>query len=354
MGPVEQRVMRIAVPVPLIREMDSVIIRGLGGYSTRAEFILDAIQERVLEVTGGEVEDSGPPPAADGATAAPPSAQPEVERPSQLGSEAPTTLAVTELDAPRKGFTLESGDNLARPEGRPLFGLHNRDYPSLWALANLATLTQDGPIPVETFYSEVTRGAWKFGEVLRVIEQRTGVKRTALFPTNLEKRKSAEMGFRAFALGDYRPAPDRTFTTSGPLFEWQVVGLTIGDGKEPLIGITKAGWQMLKSVAGMSIDEPHPAAASAYFLDHLRQHSPADHVAFVEILRAIGPDGASRQDVLDQTAKVWSGWTENEVSTNSAGYIARTREWGLVEQKQTKGHYHLTTLGIEHMEGSPR
>jgi hypothetical protein len=269
-------------------------------------------------------------------------------------SEEFESLTETELQVPTTGFILESEIDTARPEGRPLFGLHNRDYPSLWALTQLASLTQDGPIPVEAFYSEVIRRAWKFGELLRVIEQRTGIKRTALFPTNLEKRKSAEMGFRTFAIGDYRPVADTTFTTNGPLFEWQVVGLTVGEEKQPLIGITAAGWELLNRITGISIDEPHPRDASAYFFDHLRVHSPADHKAFMEILQAIGLGGASRQEVLDQTAKVWPDWTENEVSTNSAGYIARTREWGLVEQKQKSSRYHLTVLGIEHMKGSPR
>ena len=41
MGATEQRIMRIALPIPLIREMDAVIIQGLGGFATRAEFILD-------------------------------------------------------------------------------------------------------------------------------------------------------------------------------------------------------------------------------------------------------------------------------------------------------------------------
>ena len=63
MTPAGQRIMRIPLPVPLIREMDAVILKGLGGYATRAEFIVDAIQERVLELSIGVVEDAGAPPA---------------------------------------------------------------------------------------------------------------------------------------------------------------------------------------------------------------------------------------------------------------------------------------------------
>ncbi len=60
----DQRIMRIRIPVPLIREMDTVILKGVGGYTTRAEFIVDAIQERILELSIDGVEDAGPPPVA--------------------------------------------------------------------------------------------------------------------------------------------------------------------------------------------------------------------------------------------------------------------------------------------------
>ena len=60
MSPADQRVMRVPLPVTLIREMDSVILDGLGGYATRAEFIVDAIQERILELSVGVIEDAAP------------------------------------------------------------------------------------------------------------------------------------------------------------------------------------------------------------------------------------------------------------------------------------------------------
>jgi hypothetical protein len=351
MGKVEQRMMRIVLPVSLIREMDSVIVQGLGGYATRGEFIKDAIQERVLELTIGEVEEAGPPPAAVTA-ASQAAAWPETVLGSETRGVNSATSRSTALMVPCRGFMVELVDDLARPEGRPLFGLHNRDYPSLWALTKLASLTVDRPIPAETFYTEVIEESWKFGSILLSIEKRTGTKMTALFPTNVEKRKTAEMAFRSFAIGDYRSTTDETFTTSGPLFEWRAVGLASSGGQGPLIGVTNVGWALLDSIAEISVEEPHPAAASAHFLEHLRLHAAADHTAFVEIIQAIGEDGASRQDVLDRTAKVWPAWTENEVSTNVAGYVARAREWGLVERKLAKGEYHLTPLGVEIAKGS--
>lgn len=347
----EQRIMRIALPVPLIREMDAVVINGLGGYRTRAEFIVDAIQERILELTIGGTEDAGPPPVAAAVSLAT-SIAPEVISPSTTRPATSATLEMTALVAPTSGFTVEAAADLARPEGRPLFGLHNRDYPSLWALSRLAALTVDHPIPAVTYYTEVVEEAWKFGELLLTIEKHTGTKRTALFPTNPEKRKAAGMGFCAFAIGDYQEGPDHTYTTSGPLFEWRVAALTASDGMEPLVGVTASGWTLLNAVAGISVEEPHPASASAHFLDHLGDHAPADRAGFVEVVRAIGLDGATRQDVLEHVARAWPDWTENEVSTNAGGYIARAREWGLVEPKQTKSRYHLTPLGLDHANGA--
>src|SRR5688572_20226770 len=82
----EQRIMRIPLPVALIRDMDAAILAGVGGYATRAEFILDAIQERILELTvEGEVE-AGPP-------VAPPSSQTEdAESQNEFRTEASTLL----------------------------------------------------------------------------------------------------------------------------------------------------------------------------------------------------------------------------------------------------------------------
>jgi hypothetical protein len=344
----EQRIMRIPIPVPLIREMDAVILEGVGGYATRAEFIVDAIQERILELSGDSIEEAGPPPPTlieqpYFALAVEPVAQ------ETLSGARTVSMPMTALSAPTAGFAVSDVDDLNRPEGSALFGLHNRDYPSLWALTKLASLTVEQPVPIEDYFTDVLKAAWEFGELLLAIEKHTGIKCTALFPTNPEKRKPAEMGFRSFAVGDYRADGD-AFATSGPLFAWRLIGLT-GKRDAPLVGLTDAGWKLLAGVTGISVEEPHPHEVARVFFSHLASHAPEDWRGFTEIIRAIGHEGATRQDVLDHVAKVWTSWTDNEVSTNSAGYIARAREWGLVEPKQTKSQYHLTTLGHEYTNG---
>ena len=349
MNDLRQRVMRIPLPVPLIREMDAVIINGVGGYSTRAEFIVEAIRERILELTIEGVEDAGPPPGLQvvGSVALKPAdATATLQSPSDSGP--PATMQTTELTPPEAGFRISATDDLSRPEGKALFGLHNRDYPALWALNRLAATANEEPIPVADYYAGVLEEAWAFGGLLLTIEKQTGRKCTALFPTNPVKRQSAEAGFRMFAIGDYRTDANNTITTSGPLFEWRAVGLS-GSVDEPRISPTAAGWQLLAALSGLSVEEPHAPSSATAFLAHLQEHAPADKRGFTEIMRAIGRDGATRQSVLDSAGTQWPEWNENEVSTNAAGYIARAREWGLIEPKQSKSRYHLTPLGLEHL-----
>ena len=346
-----QRVMRIPLPATLIREMDAIIIEGIGGYSTRAEFIVDAIQERVLELTIEGVEDAGPPPMLqEVGSATLQSAHTTASLQSPVDSGPPVTMQMTELTPPATGFVISTARDLSRPQGKALFGLHNRDYPTLWALDQLAAMTTEEPIPVVDFFARVLEAAWAFGEILLAIEKNTNKKCTALFPTNPSKQKSAEMRFLAFAIGDCRTNGTQTITTSGPLFEWRTVGLS-GSVDEPRIGLTASGWRLLADLKGLSIEQPHAPSCATAFLEYLREYAPGDQRGFIEIMTAIGPNGAKRESVLNHLGARWPEWTENEVSTNAGGYIARAREWGLVEAKQSKSNYHLTPFGLEHLVG---
>lgn len=338
----EKRIMRIILPVRLIREMDSVISSGAGGYATRSEFIIDAIQERILETSIRADEESGAP-AANSRSMSNLSLFPSPQ--AQVDGKA------TAIASPSRGFAVLPSDNRSSPEGRALLGLHNRDYPSIWALARLAAIAAENPVPIEDYFALVTREAWEFGELLIAMEKRSGTKRTALFPTNAQKRRSAEAAFRTFAIGDYRASSAGAYITSGPLFEWRAVGICTDPQGRTQIGMTDSGWTLLAALDSLTIDEPHPEPASIRFFAHLSQHAPADRAGFYEVIRAIGRDGASRQDVHSHLARVWPSWTPNEVSTNSAGYIARAREWGLVEPKQTSSRYNLTTFGLGFANG---
>ncbi|MGW6278748.1 ribbon-helix-helix domain-containing protein [Kribbella sp. NPDC055071] len=338
--------MRIPLPVSLIREMDAVILNGVGGYTTRAEFIVDAIQERVLDLTVEQEEDSGAPPAESGYLP-----RNEVEEKPGVSGPANSGISMTALARPALGAKAAAGSEFAQPEGQVLFGLHNRDFPSLWALSRLAEFTATDPMPVQAYLAEVSEEAWKFGELLLEIERRLGGKRTALFPTNRDKKKAAELGFQTFAVGGYRYDGRGSVVTGGPLFEWRVAALIAGEAGSPLIAVTPEGHLLLEAIAGLTIAEPHEAHETAAFLAHIGRYAPADWAGFVAILRAVGRDGATRQSVLDSLSQRWPDWTESELSTNAAGYIARAREWGLVEPKQVKAEYHLTPRGLDQLNG---
>lgn len=347
-----RRIMRIPLPVSLIREMDAVIIDGIGGYSTRAEFIVDAIHERILELTIEEVPGPRPVPQRT-APGEPRPPETMASRKTPSDANVLVTMGVTELAFRNVGFSILPTDNLNRPEGEALFGLHNRDYPSLWALSRLSEMADEAPISLTDYRARVLRDAWHFGDRLLAIEKRTGRKCTALFPTNPDKRQSAEARFWMFAIGDFRIGADNTIATMGPLFEWHTVGLS-GSVDEPRISLTAAGWRLLAALSGLSVEEPHSSTSATAFLAHLREHAPSDWSGFIEILRAIGPDGATRRDVLNHAGTQWPRWTKNMVSTNAAGYIARAREWGLVKPKQSKSRYQLTPFGVEQLRGEKK
>jgi len=349
------RVTRILLPIDLIRQMDEAIIVGTGGYMTRTELIVDAIRERLLEL-GHEV--------------APPLETPsprEEGRPSgesdPLRTAFPAAASIDEVGPPKKPIPTQSNpmvlpgvdstttiapdEDISRPQGAPLFGLHNRDYPSLWALGELAAMCVDGPIQIDQFWSVILPKAWDHGDLLVAYENTAGAKSTSLFPTNRSKEKSAETGFRVFAVGTINEEPDEfgTIPTGGPLFEWRAAGLTRGQSGQLLLGPTQAGWDLLQHCSTITVAQPHPADSARAFLAHLATHAPADRHALNVVLGVLADGKADRRTVLEHVAQTWPAWSESQVSTNSAGYIARGREWGLVEPKQVDGSYLLTELG---------
>src|SRR3954470_8761881 len=52
----DARLARIVLPVQLLREVDQLVLSGRGGYGSRQEFFLEAIQNHVLEVKHGSTE----------------------------------------------------------------------------------------------------------------------------------------------------------------------------------------------------------------------------------------------------------------------------------------------------------
>jgi hypothetical protein len=326
------------MPVGLIREMDTALAAGAGGYTTREEFIGDAVRDRLLELE----YDPAPPGPGE-----PPATPPAVLAADRFGEvadalsnvTAPFDLDQTVLRAPQAGFVL---DGEAVVQDTALLGLHNRDYTSLWALSQLAGLLAESPLPVAATLREVTERAWEFSARVRPLDAGAALKLTALFPTNRAKAQSASGQFRAFAIGTVRESEGRLHG-DGPLFVWKALQARRGaDSVE--IGMTGPGWDLLEAVDGISLRLPHSPEVASRYCNHLRQHAPADLAGLVLALRGAG-ERITRAELIAAYQNGYPAWTEVQSSTNAAGYIARGREWGLIEPKLIERRYQLTTPG---------
>ena len=351
----EVRVVRLAFPVGLLRKIDELVQHGAGGYETRTEFVIDSVRQNI-EVM--QAEDRGGDPHAMTVVPTAPVLRVQPRTPPvmnlqglDIGSE--ESFRGTAIRAVGETDLVTDVKRISRVEPRVLFGMHNRDYPSLWAASQLARATREHLVSYEEFQQSVADKAWKQGRALEDLEKRTGRKTTALFPTNPGKRKSAEMAFRQYAVGRVMgdPTDPGRLLADGPLFQWHVAALA-GTPEDPFLGLTPQGHRLLVELDGLSVEEPHPRAASRAFLDYLAGEAPLDFCVLLQVVAVVGPEGASRREVLDDIGERWPGWTANERSTNTAGYIARAREWGLLRPKQTAGKYQLSELGLQYLESN--
>lgn len=347
------RLIRVVLPLDLIQRVDELLIRGVGGYRSRQEFIRDAVEALVLELSYAPAPDE--PALRDDALGevqhrqmvAPIASSP----PSSARREPPEAPPLPPPDINVHGM-LDFSRLLPTPDVKvvespgavvvdePLFGLHNRDYPSLWLASRLAQATRSSLVDDEDFIAQALKEAWSLGEKLQALEKRTGTRLSSLFPTNRQKSGRAEEAFRNFAFGQVTRL-DNGLRASGPLFTWRIVQVQATDSH---IGLTPHGLKLLQQLSGLSAMTPHDRTHAEAFLAHLREHAPADWWGFQTVLREVGK-GAARLDLLQRFRAEMPRWTESQVSTNVSGYVARAREWGLLESKQSEGKYLLTEFG---------
>ncbi|MEE3853538.1 hypothetical protein VZC37_24605 [Gordonia sp. LSe1-13] len=384
--------------------MDESIVAGRGGFRTRAELMQEAVENLLneldypeappelrvpdrefegLPVAGGlpeQVVVAGAAPDELGMATRTPRRQPPDKAPigrekhpplspsldEDLGRHLPDhlvaglpswerdeltlkDLAGTALTSPTRKPAIVVG-GAANTDDVPLLGLHSRDYPSLWALQRLARYTADGPIPFEKFREEVSRAAWYFGGELKSLERHYGRLRklTVLFPTNVSKQPSAARGFQAFAIGTVnRSKMSGLVVGSGPLFAWGAI--QVEDPPDMPAGLTESGWHLISGLDGLSLDLPHPLELTWFFMAHLAEHAPADRWGFDYLLRGVA-ERPTRNELVERFQTAGPKWSGAEASSVAQGYIARSREWGLVEPRLVDGRYWLTAGGRELLE----
>lgn len=319
------RLIKILLPPHLVGAMDDVIAAS-GVYADRSEFIADAVDGHLAELrahemigyqsTVGRLEtrstwgtDDQPVPESQGIVAAIP----------PVSNDTPTLEA--------------NGGPLAGPT----WGMHNRDFPTLWALTHLIRITRltGEPVPFSDWIPQVVADAWDLGR--RLPTDRFDV---SGFPTNAAKREASESRFMRFFVGD---APG-----SGPLFD---LGLTANDG-EGRIAATRAGLALLSEVVGFSCERGRgiPSKWTRAYLRHLERYAPADLAFLLEILQRIRDGDADRSALVEATSNEHPDWSSSVVDTNIAGFVARAREWGLLLPRQRKGRYVLEDEGIAVLE----
>ena len=236
-------------------------------------------------------------------------------------------------------------DLLSSLRDEPLLGLHNRDWPSLWALTQLASVATDGPVPLRDLLEDVTRRAWLLAEELSKSHLNSSEKLTALLPTNREKPQSAEDAFKVFAIASIasKPNPDGHYTVAGPLPAWRAIALTSDGGGGFLIGITETGWDLAELVVSVGPGTPHARDVAERFLNFLRVHAAGDWWGFATLFRTVRTQPTRPEYV--EAFRSARQWKESVAISAAQGYLARGREWGLVQPKMLDGRYALTPFG---------
>jgi len=307
--------------------MDGVILASNGAYADRSEFIAEALRDRI----DAEEEQFLTREVVAAPTAAIAGAVGETTE-----SEIVTFCDWAEEDPPV----------LARAAGSETnFGLHNRDWPTLFAADWLGRLTvgAGGPVTFSAFLDELAPRAWEQGKLLaaRDLDRPPGAKLSAGFPTNLRKREGAEARFRMHAVG----VPSER-GNQGPLFVFGLVGVS-GDAEDPLIALSPEGLTLLARLERAGVGDGPPFSTEAWnmFSEHLGQFAPKELEVWMMVLLIVAeePDRAT----LVSRCHWWSGSTAD---TNAMSYVARGREWGLVANGLTDGRYRLTELGQEYID----
>jgi len=337
---------KLLLPLQVIRQMDHLLLDGIGGFTTRNEFVREAIESYMLELTHerapaepAEVRRRRLRPVADDPSEAPRTDQ--LQKPSLLavGDTALSTLAP-------EGPTI---DGEAHVVAEPLFGMHNRDYPSLWAARRLASFVEEEQtITFNEFAERATEEAWTYAAELRALEPELGIKLTALFPTNVDKRTTASGAFRSFAIGSVS-ADEAGMRADGPLFLWRIIGVEARD-ESVAVGLRREGRDLLASLSGLTVAQPHPPELARAFLAHLRKHAPPDYWGFDHVLQTVA-ERPTRADLVGAFQQARGDWRESVAATNAQGYVARAREWGLIAPKVVEGRYELTDFGLEVQRG---
>jgi hypothetical protein len=119
------------------------------------------------------------------------------------------------------------------------------------------------------------------------------------------------------------------------------------------VGVTSAGLELLGALNGISLELPHSEEHVRTFFTYLSRASTPDWRALMEVLRLTNAK-PTRNDLVNTFLAAQTHWSPAQASTNVSGYVARCREWGLLQPKLVNGRYALTGLGGALLEDAVR
>lgn len=329
---VPRRLVKLYLPVETVRRMDAAILRSGGAYFDRAEFVNEALVDRLAEEGHGAVEQLALPQTPATKLAAVPEFAPDMPEIVGMFGDWLSKTPVPTLPV------------AVGPEAN--FGLHNRDYPTIWACDLLGQLTveADAPIAWQTFSQQLLQRSWGVGRRLAADDAESGrpVKAGVGFPTNAAKKEAAERRFLAhsFGLPTARGNP-------GPVFVFKWVGIQQTNG-EARLALTEGGLAVLRALASTGESgPPFGDAAWRILVDHLGEHAPGELKAWLSVLELLR-EQPNRTELVERCSAWWQG---NEAATNAMSYVSRGREWGLVEAKLgPDNRYALTERGAAELD----
>ncbi len=299
---------------------------------------------------------------------------------SAIPARAPSEVQVglsTELVARALSFAkLAELPVISEQRDGDLYGLTNRIAPTLWAAAQLVEMEVEqggGPVSYGRFIQHVMPRAWDIGIGIEKWEGEQprdkgsagrGFQASARWPSpprfvddeerSARREASTVYGFVEYGLltwtaGSSWTAPGKGWAR-GPLAALGLVAAHANADGSVWLEATRVGVEFLGETgrAGASCAYPHNRAAWAAYKEFLRSVNPIELDRMDGVLNAVALSHA-RKDLLDKV-KVMDPeamGSRNGPMNFANGYIARLREWGLLQLAQPKfGPKALTERGI--------
>jgi hypothetical protein len=350
--------LRVQLPVDFVRRIDRLIKERLIPFDSRDAFIADAVGQLLTEVeslTDVAAVPRLPPEVVPGPVHIVPGPRPAADAPwwehrlAEFGISPFQDPELTALQPPADGPTYPPDESLIVDE--LLFGLHNRDYPSFWALDQLCDATQSGPISIADFRGRLADRAVQFAMMLGRLDEdrpKRHPRVSGLFPLvdphDWRAVSRAISRFMQVAVGSiHRERATGRPRLHGPLFTWRLAAVDRPDPKAANIAPTPLAYTLFRELRGLQVDIPHESFHAGAFFQFLREHVPGDRAGFEELLAGV-MRGESRDQLVDGFRNRFE-LAGSVPETNVQGYVSRAREWGLLSPG--RGQYELTEVGSD-------